>query len=107
MMLAFYQRFPFRWDFWRYLVLMTCAISYVHALLRWIGVGLGLTEMPHGSANGDNAEGDVERLVRTHEFTIPALARTYLVVTLACGAVLVLAYLYYLRRARRNALLEA
>lgn len=103
MMLAFYQRFPWRWDFWRYLVLLTCSISYVHALLRWIGVALGIAEMPHGAANGDNAEGDVERLVRTHEFTIPALARTYLFVALACGGVLAFAYLYYLRRARNNA----
>jgi len=101
--LAFYQRFPWRWDFWRYLVLVTTAVAYVHALIRWIGVGLGIVEMPHGSANGDNAEGDVERLVRTHEFTIPALARTYLVVALACGGVMVLAYLFYLRRARQNA----
>ncbi len=101
--LAFYQRFPLRWDFWRYLVLVTSAVAYVHALIRWIGVGLGITEMPHGAASGDNAEGDVERLVRTHEFTIPALARTYLVLTLVCGGVMVLAYLFYLRRARIRA----
>jgi len=103
MMLAFYQRFPWRWDFWRYLVLVTCSISYVHALLRWIGVSLGVMQMPRGSANGDNAEGDVEKLLRTHEFTLGTLARTYLLLALACGALLVFAYLYYLARARRGA----
>jgi hypothetical protein len=105
--LAFYQRFPYRWDFWRYLVLSTAAVAYVHSLLRWIGVALGIKEMPRGAASGDNAEGDVERLVRTNEFTIPALARTYLVVSLVCGAIMVLAYLYYLRRARLAAQLAA
>lgn len=104
LMLAFYQRFPYRWDFWRYPVLLTSAIAFVHALVRWIGVALGLAEMPHGSAVGDNSEGDVERLIRTHEFTLTTLARTYLVIGLLCLGVLAFAYVYYLRRARHNAL---
>lgn len=100
-MLAFYVRFPLRWDFWRYPVVFTCAFAYVHALVLWLKVALGVAEMPHGAFSGDSSEGDVERLLRTHEFTMASLARTYLWLAVTCGVVLVVVYLRMLRKARR------
>lgn len=100
-MLAFYVRLPLRWDFWRYPVVFTCAFAYVHAFMLWVKVALGVAEMPHGAFAGDSSEGDVERLLRTHEFTMASLARTYLWLAIACGAVLVVVYLRMLRKARR------
>lgn len=103
MMLAFYVRLPWRWDFWRYPVLATCAVAYVHAFVRWIGVVAGTAAMPRGSAVGDSSEGDVERLERTGEFTAEALARTNLGLALVCAVVLVLVYLRMMQKARRIA----
>lgn len=100
-MLAFYVRLPLRWDFWRYPVVFTCAFAYVHALVLWVKVALGVAEMPHGAFAGDSSEGDVERLLRTHEFTMASLARTYLWLAVACGAVLAVVYLRMLRKARK------
>lgn len=100
-MLAFYVRLPLRWDFWRYPVVFTCAFAYVHALVLWLKVALGVAEMPHGAFAGDSSEGDVERLLRTHEFTMASLARTYLWLAVACGVVLAVVYLRMLRKARR------
>jgi hypothetical protein len=99
-MLAFYQRIGWRWDFWRYPVVLLAAIGFVHAMFVWVGVARRTAVMPHGSAVGQESEGDMERLVRTYGWTRESLARTYLFVGLACLASLVVAYVVYWRRAR-------
>jgi hypothetical protein len=38
MMLAFYVKLPWRWDFWRYVVLFTCAPAFLQSMLLWIRV---------------------------------------------------------------------
>ena len=58
--------------------------------------------MPSGAALGEKSDGDVERLLRSKEFTEQALARTYLVMALVAFAALAIAYVVYLRRAQRR-----
>jgi hypothetical protein len=99
-MLAFYQPIGWRWDFWRYPAAVLAAIGFVHAMFVWIGVARGTAIMPHGSAVGQESEGDMERLVRTYGWTKESLARTYLFVGLACLAALFVAYVVYWRKAR-------
>jgi hypothetical protein len=83
-MLAFYQPLGWRWDFWRYPVVVVAAVGFVHALFLWVGVARGTTVMLHGSAVGDDAEGDMERLVREFSWTTASLARSYVALALAC-----------------------
>jgi hypothetical protein len=99
-MVAFYQRAGWRWDFWRYPALVIAAIGYAHAMFTWIGVARGTEVMPHGSAVGQESEGDMERLVRTYAWTRESLAHAYLVLGLACLGVLAIVYLAGLRRAK-------
>lgn len=101
MMLAFYVKLPWRWDFWRYVVLFTCAPAFLQSMLLWIRVKLGRADLPRGSAIGDSSQGDVEKLLRTGEFTELTLASTSLALAFACAVALVLVYLRMLRKARR------
>jgi hypothetical protein len=103
LMLAFYVRLPWRWDFWRYPVLFVCATAYVNAFVRWVGVVGGSVPMPRGSMVGEDSDGDVERLERTGEFTADALARTNLWLALVCGLVILLVYSRMVLEARRLA----
>ncbi len=95
LMAAFYQRFPGRWDFWRYPVLAASAATLVRGLFLWTRVAAGTREMPHGSMVGSDSEGDVERLVHFYHFAEADLAQTYL--RLAWGCLALLACLYAFR----------
>ncbi|MDP8999102.1 MAG: hypothetical protein M3O46_03215 [Myxococcota bacterium] len=99
-MLAFYQPIGWRWDFWRYPAAALAAVGYVHAMFIWVGVARGTAVMPHGSAVGEESEGDMERLVRTYGWTRESLAHAYLALGFACLAALAIAYAIYWRRAR-------
>jgi hypothetical protein len=98
-MLAFYQPLGWRWDFWRYPVLVVAAIGFVHALFLWTSVARGTGVMPHGSAIGEDSEGDMERLIREFDWTKASLASSYIALTTACLIVLGVTYLVFLRRA--------
>jgi hypothetical protein len=98
-MVAFYQPIGWRWDFWRYPAIGVAAIGLVHALFIWFGVARGTGVMPHGSAVGDDSEGDMERLVAEYGWTTVSLARTYFALCLACLAALAVTYALFVRRA--------
>jgi hypothetical protein len=98
-MIAFYQRLPGRWDFWRYPVLAASAVTLVRGLFLWTRVVSGTRPMPHGSMVGSDSEGDVERLVRFYHFTEPDLAHGYLTLAWGCLAVLAFVYAFRLRLA--------
>lgn len=96
-MLAFYERLPGRWDFWRYPVLLASGVTFVHGLFRWTAVAWGTRPMPRGSMVGSDSEGDIERLVRTYHFSQSGLAHAYLTLAWACFATLACAYVFRLR----------
>lgn len=98
-MLAFYQPIGWRWDFWRYVAVVVAAVGLVHALFIWIGVARGTGVMPHGSAVGDDSQGDLERLVRTYKWTLVSLAHAYITLCVVCLLALGAYYAVYLRRA--------
>jgi hypothetical protein len=103
LVLAFYQRLPARWDFWRYPVLGASAVTLVRGLFLWIGVWRGTRIMPHGSMIGDDASGDVERLGRVYHWNEHDLAGTYVAIAWACVMVVATAYAFYLLRAFKTA----
>ena len=98
-MIAFYQPLGWRWDFWRYPMLGVAAVGLVHALFIWFGVATGTGVMPHGSAIGDDSEGDMERLVRDYKWTTVSLAQVYFALAALCLAALAVTYVVFLRRA--------
>lgn len=99
---AFYQRLPYRWDFLRFPIAATAAVSLVHALHLWTVVAFfDASRMPRGSAVGDSSEGDLEKLIRTHEFTERSLAVTNLSIAVACCVALIALYGIHVVRARR------
>jgi Zn-finger nucleic acid-binding protein len=100
-MIAFYQPLGWRWDFWRYPALLIAAVGFVHALFLWAGVARGTEGMPHGSAVGDDAEGDMERLIREFHWTKASLAGSYVALTAVCLLVLSATYLLCLPRRPR------
>jgi hypothetical protein len=100
---AFYQRLPWRWDFWRYPVLGVAATAFIHGIFLWIGVATGTAPMPSGAALGQKSDGDVERMIRARDFTEQGLASTYLVLSFVCLLAIAAMYAVYLQRARRRA----
>ena len=55
--------------------------------------------MPHGSAIGEDSEGDMERLIREFDWTKASLANSYIALTTACLVVLGVTYFVFLGRA--------
>jgi hypothetical protein len=102
-MWAFYQPLAWRWDFWRYPALAAAAVGLVHALFIWIGVATATGVMPHGSAVGDDSEGDMERLVAEYGWTLKRLGGAYLAIAIASLVVLAATYVFFLRRANDSA----
>jgi hypothetical protein len=94
---AFYQRLPGRWDFWRYPVLAASGVTFVRGLFLWTRVASGARSMPHGSMVGSDSEGDVERLVRFYHFTEPGLTQAYLALAWGCFAILACVYAFRVR----------
>jgi hypothetical protein len=94
---AFYQRLPGRWDFWRYPVLAASGVTFVRGLFLWTRVASGARAMPHGSMVGSDSEGDVERLVRFYHFTERGLAQAYLALAWGCFAILACVYAFRVR----------
>jgi hypothetical protein len=96
-MVAFYQRLPGRWDFWRYPALAASGVTFVRGLFLWTRVVSGARSMPHGSMVGSDSEGDVERLVRFYHFTEHGLAQAYLALAWGCFAMLACVYAFRVR----------
>jgi hypothetical protein len=106
LVLAFYQRLPARWDFWRYPVLAASGVTLVRGLFLWIGVRRGTRVMPHGSMLGADASGDVERLGHVYHWSEHDLAGTYIAIACLCVAVVACAYTFYFLRALKHASLR-
>jgi hypothetical protein len=96
-MVAFYQRLPGRWDFWRYPFLAASGVTFVRGLFLWTRVMSGARSMPHGSMVGSESEGDVERLVRFYHFTEPGLTQAYFALAWGCFAILACVYAFRVR----------
>ncbi|MFO0694130.1 MAG: hypothetical protein U0230_11280 [Polyangiales bacterium] len=102
-MVAFYFPVPdrFRWDFFRFLLLVPAAGAWTASVRLWIDVARGRTPMPMGSlfgAAGDGS-GDLERLVNDYDFTQAALTKLYVALAALTGVVLASVYAYFALRA--------
>jgi hypothetical protein len=103
---AFYYRVPdrFRWDFFRFLVLLPAACTFASALAMWIRIDAGEEALPLGSilgAPGDGT-GDIERLMNDHGWTAAALTHAYRTLGLICLGIIAAHYAAFGARAWRR-----
>lgn len=102
-MVAFYFPVPdrFRWDFFRFLLLVPAAGAWTASVHLWIDVARGKTPMPMGSLFGTagDGSGDLERLVNEYDFTPAALTKLYVALAVLTGVVLASVYAYFALRA--------
>lgn len=78
---SFYYPMPdrFRWDFWRFVVLVPAACVFASAFAMWIRIDQGAEGLPFGSilgAPGDGS-GDVERLMDGYYWTAEGMTTFY------------------------------
>jgi Zn-finger nucleic acid-binding protein len=103
LLVAFHFPLPdrFRWDFWRWIVLVPAALCFMHALLLWRTVEADVTQMPWGSAIGAESDGDMNRLVQQFAWGANELAALYLSAAYAGLASLAMTYGYAAYRLKR------
>lgn len=79
-LVAFHHPLPdrLRWDFWRWPALLPGALCFANAFLLWSRAASDPTQIPWGSAIGDESDGDMNRLVRDFGWTARGLAAFYL-----------------------------
>lgn len=99
-MAAFYQRLPYRWDFFRFPVLVTAAIGFVNTTYLWTVFTVDPHRLPPGHISGDSSMSDLARLLRSNEFTLATLTRTNFTLVVICAAGLAALYVRQLMRAR-------
>jgi hypothetical protein len=105
-LVAFYFPLPdrLRWDFFRFLVLVPSAATWLSAARLWLGVSAGTRALPMGSILGTpgDGSGDLARLIAGYGFTQHGIARGYLLLTVATGSVWLCAYAWFAWRARQG-----
>ena len=66
LLVAFHFPLPdkIRWDFWRWVAIIPGALCFTHAMKLWRTVASDVSQMPWGSALGNDSDGDMNRLVQ-------------------------------------------
>ena len=108
-MVAFYFPMPdrWRWDFWRYVVLVIAASTFWDNFNFWNSVEAGRSEIPWGSILGaGDAGGDMDRLVWQFGWRSAGIVDAYNRLADACLMVLMGVYIAFLVW-RRSEILSA
>ncbi len=99
LMISFYFRMPdrWRWDFWRYVVLVIAASTFWQNFWLWHRVRTGQAQIPWGSILGaGDADGDMDRLSWQFGWSDGRIIDSYSRLGEACLLVLIVAYLVFL-----------
>jgi Zn-finger nucleic acid-binding protein len=99
LMILFYFPMPdrFRWDFWRYGILVIAASTFWENFSFWKRVEGGRERIPWGSILGaGDAGGDMDRLVFQHQWLNDRIIGTYNGLANACLLVLLGVYIGFL-----------
>ncbi|MCA9610589.1 MAG: zf-TFIIB domain-containing protein [Myxococcales bacterium] len=99
LVVSFYYLLPdrFRWDFWRFVVLVPAACVFASAFAMWIRIDQGSEHLPFGSilgAPGDGT-GDVERLMDDYYWTAEGMTTFYRTLGFVCLLVIVAHYVAF------------
>jgi hypothetical protein len=110
-LVAFFFPLPdrLRWDFFRFVLLLPAAGTWVASTRLWLDVSRGLRPLPMGSILGvtGDGSGDLDRLISEHGFSPASITHLYLSLAGLTATVLLLAYGWFALRGlvalRRNA----
>ncbi len=100
LLVAFHFPLPdrLRWDFWRWVAILPGALCFTHAMRLWRTVVSDVSQMPWGSALGNDSDGDMNRLVQQFGWGANELAEFYLHTGYWCVTGIAVAYGYALWR---------
>jgi hypothetical protein len=102
MMVSFYFPLPerFRWDFWRYIVLLVAANGFWHNVWLWGKIRKGAAEIPWGSIFGGSGDsgGDMNQLNEVYGWSITQIIGTYNRLGHICLLILIGTYVFVLVR---------
>jgi hypothetical protein len=105
-LVTFYFPLPdrLRWDFFRFLLLVPAAATWLSAARLWLGVSAGTRALPMGSILGTpgDGSGDLDRLIAVYGYSAQAIARGYLLFTFVTGSIWLGTYAWFAWRARQG-----
>jgi hypothetical protein len=104
LMVSFYFPMPdyFRWDFYRYPVVLGAAFTFWGQFWLWKQIARGKASIPFGAMWGDPNHGDMNRLVNEHGWTPADLMGTYNAIANICLMVILSLYLYFFLKQNRQ-----
>jgi hypothetical protein len=95
-LVAFFFPLPdrLRWDFFRFVMLLPAAGTWVASTRLWLDVSRGIRPLPMGSILGTTGDGsgDLDRLIAEHGFSPASLTHLYLSLAGLTATVLALTY---------------
>jgi hypothetical protein len=96
LMVSFYFPLPhyFRWDFYRYPVVLGAAFTFWDQFWLWKRIAWGQASIPFGAMWGDPNHGDMNRLVNDYGWTPLGLTGTYNAIANLCILTMLSVYLY-------------
>ncbi|MBE9139086.1 hypothetical protein IQ254_18120 [Nodosilinea sp. LEGE 07088] len=104
LMVSFYFPLPeyFRWDFYRFPVVVAAAFCFWGQVWLWQQIPSGRASIPFGSMWGDADHGDMNQLANVHHWTPGDIISTYSSLTHLCLLVIFAVYAYTLFRQHRE-----
>ena len=101
-LVAFFFPLPdrLRWDFFRFVLLLPAAGTWVASARLWLDVSRGLRPLPMGSILGTTGDGsgDLDRLIAQHGFTPASITHLYLSLAGLTATILALTYGWFALR---------
>jgi hypothetical protein len=101
LMVAFYFRFPdrWRWDFWRFFILIIAAHTFWHEFWRWHLIERGQAQIPWGSLlGGEGDQGGDMNFLNASGWSTDQIINTYSYLGNVCLAVLIGIYAFFVIR---------
>ncbi|MEA5452516.1 hypothetical protein VB780_28345 [Leptolyngbya sp. CCNP1308] len=104
LIVGFYFPLPeyFRWDFYRFPVVLGAAFCFWGQVWLWQQVPRGKASIPFGSMWGDAEHGDMNQLINVHGWTPGDIIGTYSAIAHLCLFAIVAVYGYTLFRQHRE-----
>ncbi|MGB3310390.1 MAG: hypothetical protein WBG32_23515 [Nodosilinea sp.] len=104
LMVSFYFPLPeyFRWDFYRFPVVLAAAFCFWGQVWLWQQVPRGKASIPFGSLWGEADHGDMNQLLNVHDWTPGDIIGTYSSLTHLCLLGIFAVYGYTLFRQHRD-----
>ena len=106
LMVSFFFPLPayWRWDFYRYPVVIGAAFTFWGQFWLWKRIRMGRASIPFGAMWGDTEHGDMNILVNRHQWEPGQIIGTYNTIANLCFLALLGAYAYTLYRQHRHRL---